>query len=106
MGDTLPYWPRALREPLAAAYVGLSGSTFRQVVVPAVPAVRLTTGRVAWLREDLDAWLDKLKPPALDSHRLAADAPHPEIPNVRDAIAAGLAALSSKRRARGSRAAG
>ena len=57
-GARLPGWPRALREPLAAAYVGLSASTFRAAVAPSVPSVRLTTGRVAWLREDLDAWLD------------------------------------------------
>lgn len=58
----LPGWPRGLREPLAAAYVGLSGSTFRQVVVPQVPAIRLTPSRVVWLREDLDRWLDAKRP--------------------------------------------
>ena len=55
----LPGWPRALKAPWAAAYVGLSESTFRVAVVPDVPPVRLTDGRMAWLREDLDAWLDR-----------------------------------------------
>jgi predicted DNA-binding transcriptional regulator AlpA len=56
---TLPGWPRALREPLAAAYVGLSESTFRVQVAPVVSAIALTPGTRAWLREDLDRWLDE-----------------------------------------------
>lgn len=60
MGDVrLPYWPRGLSEPLAAAYVGLSESTFRAQVIPEVKPVALTKGRQVWLREDLDAWLDR-----------------------------------------------
>ena len=55
----LPDWPRGLSVELAAAYVGLSASTFRSVVAPKVPPVRLTERRLAWLREDLDAWLDR-----------------------------------------------
>ena len=57
----IPGWPRALSEDLAAAYVGqLSIGTFRAEVdagrIPA--AVQLTSGRKAWLIEDLDAYLD------------------------------------------------
>ena len=54
----LPGWPRALRLPLAAAYVGLSAATFQRDVAPAVKSIPLTRGCVAWLREDLDRWLD------------------------------------------------
>ena len=55
---SLPGWPRALKEEWAAAYCGLSRTTFRVEVAPTVKAVRLTPGRVAWLRDDLDEWLD------------------------------------------------
>lgn len=49
MGDLrLPYWPRGLSEPLAAAYVGLSESTFRAQVIPEVRPVALTKGRQVW----------------------------------------------------------
>ena len=54
----LPDWPRALSAPLAAAYVSLSEASFRTAVAPELRAVHLTRRRVAWLREDLDAWLD------------------------------------------------
>jgi predicted DNA-binding transcriptional regulator AlpA len=54
----LPDWPRALRLPLAAAYVGLSPATFQRAVATAVVAIYLTPGTVVWLREDLDRWLD------------------------------------------------
>ncbi len=54
----LPGWPRALKVELAAAYVGLSVTSFRQMVMPSVPPVYLTEKRIAWLREDLDRWLD------------------------------------------------
>ena len=55
----LPTWPRAMNVDLAAAYVALSVTSFRTYVVPSVPSIPLTPGRVGWLREDLDAWLDK-----------------------------------------------
>lgn len=57
----LPGWPRGLREELAAAYVGLSVSTVRALRHDgAFPApVPLTRGRQVFLRDDLDAWLDR-----------------------------------------------
>jgi len=58
-----PSWvPRALREEDAAYYLSLSPSTFRsEVAVGRIPApIRLTVGRQAWLRDDLDAYLDRL----------------------------------------------
>ena len=58
-GATMPSWPRALSQPLAAAYTGLSEGSFRAHVMKEVPPVRLSKKRIAWLREDLDAWLDR-----------------------------------------------
>jgi predicted DNA-binding transcriptional regulator AlpA len=55
----LPFTPRALREEWAALYCGMSPTLFRERVVPEVPPVRLSPGRIAWLREDLDDWLDR-----------------------------------------------
>lgn len=104
-GAPLPFTPRAMRADLAALYVGLSPSTFRQVVAPVVPAIRLTAGRVAWLREDLDAWLDRRKSRAIAS--LPVDAPAPagdaaplEASHGRDFVTAGLAHGAAKRRPR------
>lgn len=53
----LPGWPPVLHEAWAAAYLSLSLSTFRAVVVPEVPAVKLSIRRIGWLRGDLDKWL-------------------------------------------------
>lgn len=53
----LPGWPRGLSVALAAAYVGLSPSTIR--TLPGFPPpVALIPGRVVWMREALDRWLD------------------------------------------------
>ncbi len=52
---TLPYWPAGLNEASAAAYVGLSVSSFREAC--AVNPVWLTERRKVWLREQLDDWL-------------------------------------------------
>lgn len=50
-----------MAEDDAASYVSLGPSTFRrEVAAGRLPKpIRLTTSRVAWLREDLDAWLDR-----------------------------------------------
>ena len=57
----LPGWPRAMNEEWASAYISLSQSLFRvQVEAGEAPQpVWLTPGRKAWLREDLDAYLDR-----------------------------------------------
>ncbi len=56
----LPGWPRGLHEDWAAAYVGLSTSSFRTVARDeGISAVWLTARRKVYLREDLDAWLDR-----------------------------------------------
>ncbi|MGE0417565.1 MAG: helix-turn-helix transcriptional regulator [Acetobacteraceae bacterium] len=50
-----------MREEVAAAYVGLSASGLRGEVTRGRLAkpVQLTPGRVVYLREDLDAYLDR-----------------------------------------------
>jgi prophage regulatory protein len=57
----LPGWPRGLREDLAAEYIGLSVSSIRTLrhrgQFPA--PIPLTKGRLIFLRDDLDAWLDR-----------------------------------------------
>jgi predicted DNA-binding transcriptional regulator AlpA len=59
--DALPGWPRGLREDWAAAYVGISSALLRsEMKAGRFPApIQLTVGRIAWLRDDLDAWLDR-----------------------------------------------
>ena len=55
----LPGWPRGLREDLAAAYVGLGATSFREAMeADGVQPVWVTRGRRVWLREDLDRWLE------------------------------------------------
>ncbi len=95
----LPFWPRGLSEDLAAAYVGVSASTFRAYVIPDVQEVWVTPGRKVWLREDLDRWLDGRKRP-IDAPAGASDAPPAETPDASNPIAAGLANLPPPRRAR------
>jgi hypothetical protein len=46
-----------LQEEWAAAYLSLSATTFREKVVPDVPAIQLTERRIGWLRTSLDDWL-------------------------------------------------
>jgi hypothetical protein len=51
-------WPRGMREPVAAEYIGLSVSSLRAEV---------GAGRKVYLREDLDSYLDakaRRAPPA------------------------------------------
>jgi hypothetical protein len=57
---TLPGWPRGMREELAAAYVGLSESGLRAEVKSGAMAapIYLTPGRIVYLRDNLDAYLD------------------------------------------------
>lgn len=56
----LPGWPLGLVLELAAAYVGLSETTFQAEVKAgrAPAAVWLTDGRKVWHRHQLDRWLD------------------------------------------------
>jgi predicted DNA-binding transcriptional regulator AlpA len=58
----LPGWPRGMRAEFAAAYVGLSISSFRTEVARgrAPKPINLTLKRLVWLKDDLDGWLDRL----------------------------------------------
>lgn len=63
----LPHWPRLLNGRMAAAYCGVSESTFR-AVCPVKP-VRLgkTIGKeraIRWDKQDIDRWLDSKGAPA------------------------------------------
>lgn len=70
----LPGWPIVLREDWAAAYVGLSPSTFRQVVAPHVPPIKLTKAARGWRRSDLERWVDERAGEARDTITPEADA--------------------------------
>lgn len=57
---TADRWPRGMREADAAEYVSLFVSTLRGVVkTGSLKTVQLTPGRVVYLREDLDSYLDR-----------------------------------------------
>lgn len=58
-GGALPYWPIAMREDRAAAYLDVSATWFRQHVAPHIQAARPTRGVVLYPRAQLDAWLDR-----------------------------------------------
>lgn len=91
------FTPRALPIRAAAYYVGLSPTTFRAEVATHIAPVRLSAGRIAWLREDLDRWLDSRRQPAEPTR----PAPAPEPAHAaRDPFAAALANLPPSRRAR------
>lgn len=52
--------PRLMKTEDAARYVSLSVSAFRTQVAPQCRKLHPASGRVAWLRDDLDAWIDRL----------------------------------------------
>jgi predicted DNA-binding transcriptional regulator AlpA len=60
--DTLAYPPRGLRAPRAAAYVGMSESSFLALVEEGVmPRPVKIKGMTIWDRLDLDAAIERLK---------------------------------------------
>ena len=60
MNAPLPYWPAALRLDLAAAYVGLSVDTFKEVCpIKPIHFTQSTRGN-RYLRASLDNWLVSL----------------------------------------------
>lgn len=59
MPRRLPDWPRVLPEQWAAVYVGLSAASFRRGPAKELQPVRLSAARKGYLREDLDAWVDR-----------------------------------------------
>lgn len=72
--EALPDWPRLMREPMAAAYLGISASTLRQHG----PDPRHIGRAAVWDRRDLDRWADALgevsrDPQPLDAGERAAE---------------------------------
>lgn len=59
--DTLPHWPAALNQQMAAAYCGLSVDVF--VETCPVKPIAITTSRAGkrYLRQRLDEWLMSLE---------------------------------------------
>jgi hypothetical protein len=55
----IPGWPRVLNEAWAAAYIGMSPSSFRRGPAADLTAINLTAQRKGWLRDDLDEWVDR-----------------------------------------------
>ncbi len=51
--------PRLMRIKEAAEYVAMSESAFRVWVAPECRKIHNTDRNVAWLRDDLDAWIDR-----------------------------------------------
>ena len=58
----LPTWPRGLRREDAASYLGISATTFDQMVAERrMPEPRQASrGRVVWDRHELDGAFDRL----------------------------------------------
>jgi len=53
--DVLPYPPLGMREPIAAAYIGVSTTTFRKMVEDGVmPKPKRYGGLVVWDRRAVD----------------------------------------------------
>ena len=59
--STGPAWPpRGMREKVAAYYVGMSPATLRRAMESGeIARVTLMPGIKVYLRDDLDAWLDR-----------------------------------------------
>ncbi len=66
----LPDWPRLMRETMAAAYVGISGSMLREHG----PAPKKLGRCALWDRNDLDRWADALSGQPLDEPERRAEA--------------------------------
>ena len=63
LNERMPNWLRGMKVEIAAAYIGLSISTFLSLVAGgrAPWPTWITPGRKIWLREDLDLWLDRMR---------------------------------------------
>ena len=58
--DILPHWPRRMQIDLAAAYLGVSGSTLdRDWRAGKYPAPREEGGNTLWLKDELDDYIDR-----------------------------------------------
>jgi hypothetical protein len=66
----LPDWPRLMSVKLAAAYVGLSEATLKEI---GPPPVELEKRRVLYDIKALDAWADRLSGQPLDVSQTALE---------------------------------
>ena len=58
---SLPDWPRLMKAPLAAAYVGVSETSFRSLVDEGyIKRPKRIKGHVLWDRMDLDDYSNNL----------------------------------------------
>ncbi|KFL92065.1 MerR family transcriptional regulator [Acetobacter cerevisiae] len=61
MGETLaPVQKRTMNVKEAAEYIGVSPTNFRMNIAPSITPVRVSPGRIVYLLQDLDAYLDRL----------------------------------------------
>lgn len=57
---TLPFWPRRMTAPVAAAYLSVSPSKFsRGVLAGTYPKGHKDGGNTLWDKADLDRWVDE-----------------------------------------------
>jgi predicted DNA-binding transcriptional regulator AlpA len=63
LADSLAYPPRAMRADRAAAYLGMSTSSFLRLVGTSLPNGVPIGGMIMWDRLDLDAAFENLKNP-------------------------------------------
>ena len=68
--DALPDWPRLMRAPLAARYLGIGETMLRTHG----PQPKRLGGAVLYDRRDLDRWADALGGQPLDAAQRAAEA--------------------------------
>lgn len=54
---TLPYWPAAMNQKMAAAYCGISVETFKKVCPVKPIAYTQSTAGQRYLRQRIDEWL-------------------------------------------------
>lgn len=58
-GSSLPRWPRCMRAETAAEYLDVSKTHFLTAIARDLQAINLNGRAKGWLKEDLDAWLER-----------------------------------------------
>lgn len=60
--NTLPYWPAAMNQKMAAAYCGLSVDLFKEICPVRPLKYTQSTWGHRYLRQRLDEWMSSLDP--------------------------------------------
>lgn len=60
--ETLPYWPAAMNQKMAAAYCGLSVDLFKEICPVRPLKYTQSTWGHRYLRQRLDEWMASLDP--------------------------------------------